>query len=54
MEILLPRREDNRMEFDKVTKHVKDNYGNPVGVANDSPVMDSQLYVVEWKDGQNK
>jgi hypothetical protein len=43
MEISLPRGEDNRMEFAKVTKRAKDNDGNPIGVANDNPIMDTRL-----------
>lgn len=54
MEISLPRGEDNRMEFAKVTKRVKDNDGNPIGVANDNPIMDSRLYIVEWNDGRTE
>jgi hypothetical protein len=54
MEVSLPRGEDNTMEFAKVTKRMRDNDGNPIGVANDNPILDTRLYEVEWHDGRRE
>jgi hypothetical protein len=39
-------------EFARVTKCMKDDKGNPVGVAHDNPIMDSRMCEVEFLDGQ--
>ena len=28
--------------------------GNPIGIANDNPILDSRIYVVEWSDGRTE
>jgi hypothetical protein len=38
------------MEFARVLKRKKDNDGNPIGIANDNPIFDSRVYIVEWSD----
>ena len=32
----------------KVTKRARDNAGNPVGRANDNPIIDTREYIVEF------
>ena len=34
----------------RVVKHLRDNDGNPVGRANDNPILDTCDYVVEFDD----
>jgi hypothetical protein len=54
MEIALPRGEDCRMEYARVTKRLCDNSGTPIGVANNNPVLDTWAYEVEWYDGHRE
>ena len=35
----------------RVVKRLRDNDGNPVGRANDNPILDTREYVVEFDDG---
>ena len=37
----------DRPEFARVNKILKDANGRPIGVANDNPMLDSQMYEVE-------
>jgi hypothetical protein len=54
MELSLPRGQDSTMEIARVFKRKKDSDGNPIGVANDNPILDSRMYVVEWSDGRTE
>jgi hypothetical protein len=38
-------------ELARVTKRLKDNNGNPIGIANANPILDTRLYEVEYCDG---
>ncbi len=38
-------------ELARVTKRLKDNEGNPIGTANNNPILDTRLYEVEYLDG---
>jgi hypothetical protein len=44
MELSLPRGQDNTMELARMLKRKKDNDGNPIGVANDNPILDARVY----------
>ena len=35
----------------KFCKLTRDNNGNPIGIANENPILDSREYVVEFKEG---
>jgi hypothetical protein len=50
MELALDR-DDTTPELAKVTKRMKDAAGNPIGTANDNPILDTRLYEVEYLDG---
>lgn len=54
MEIALPRGEDGAMQFAQVKKRKIDSDGVPIGVANDNPLFDNRVYVVEWLDGHTE
>ena len=41
-------------QFAKVTKRLKDHRGNPIGTANDNPILDTRLYEVEFADGHKQ
>ena len=47
--VLLPR--GNDMDQGRVRKYAHDNNGNPIGRANENPILHSREYVVEFKDG---
>ena len=38
----------------RVKKRKIDDDGIPVGVANDNPLLDNRVYVVEWLDGHTE
>ena len=50
MEIALPRDGDGP-EFARVKKRMRDNDGNPIGVANENPILDTRMFEVEFLDG---
>ena len=50
MQILLDRG-GNEPELAKVTKRLRDEDGNPVGVAHDNPLVDTRMYEIEYEDG---
>ena len=50
MELALPRG-DAGPEFARVTKRMKDQDGNPIGVPNKNPVLDTRMFEVEFSDG---
>jgi len=37
-------------EFARVTKRLKDHRGNPIGTANNNPILDTRMYEVEYAD----
>ena len=50
MELALPG-QDGEQQYAKVTKHLKDKDGLPIGTANDNPILDTRMYEVEYIDG---
>ena len=50
MELALDRG-DEQPSYAKVTKRMKDKDGNPIGTANENPILDSRIYEVEYEDG---
>ena len=44
-----PGRTEN--SFARVTKRMKDHAGNPIGIANTNPLLDTRIYEVEYEDG---
>ena len=50
MELALDRH-DNRPEFARVNKRLKDKDGRPIGIAADNPILDIRMYGVEYDDG---
>jgi hypothetical protein len=51
MGLSLDRRPGIEPEFARVTKRLRDKEGNPIGTANDNPILDTRLYEVEYLDG---
>ena len=49
MEIILPK--ENEMDKGRVTKRACDSNGNPLGTANNNPIIDNRQYIVEFSDG---
>ena len=49
IEIMLPRGDE--MSMGQVTKRACDIDGNPLGTANDNPILDTCQYIVEFADG---
>jgi hypothetical protein len=41
-------------EYAKVTKRLKDHRGNPIGTANNNPILDTRMYEVEFVDGHKQ
>ena len=35
-------------DFDRFTKHLKDENGLPIVTANDNPILDTRMYEVEY------
>ena len=50
MEISVDRN-DNRPEFTRVTKQLKEKDGLPIGTASENPILDTIMYEVEHADG---
>ena len=46
----LPRGADDVMARGKVVKRARDDAGNPVGRANNNPILDTREYVFEFED----
>ena len=42
---------DEEPKLDKVVKLMKDNKGNPTGMANKNPILDKIVYDIEFQDG---
>jgi hypothetical protein len=51
MGLAVDRRPGVAPEFARVTKRLCDTDGNPIGKANDNPILDTRLYEVEHLDG---
>ena len=51
MEVALDREGEKHQKIARVTKRLKDIHGNPIGTANDNPVLDNRIYEVEYADG---
>eukprot|EP00978_Attheya_sp_CCMP212_P026550 scaffold87549_cov65-Attheya_sp.AAC.4 len=54
MELGIPRGNDDKLEFAKVTKRAKDDEGNPMGKAHDNPLLDSRQYKVQFHNGDTE
>jgi hypothetical protein len=54
MEVNLPCGDENEMQRGRVTKRMKDNDGNPIGVSHANPLFDTRMYEVEWLDGHKE
>lgn len=50
MELALPRDGDGP-SLARVKKRLKDGDGNPIGVANNNPILDTRIFEVEFLDG---
>jgi hypothetical protein len=50
-QVLLPK--GDQMWLGTVRRQTKDANGNPVGRANNNPILDSRLYVDEFPDGES-
>jgi len=48
-EIMIPR--GGTMARGRVLGRKRDHYGNPIGRANDNPILDTRSYIVEFDDG---
>ena len=38
-------------KYARVKKQLKDNQGQPIGIASDNPILDTIMYEVEYQDG---
>ena len=47
--VLLPR--GNNMAQGRVRKRYRDKYGNPIGLSDENPILDSRNFVAVFKDG---
>ena len=50
MEIGLPKDGDFDLHRARVTKHMKDNEGKPIGTAHKNPLLDTRQYEVMYLD----
>ena len=50
MELALPQ-DKHGPDFARVNKGLRDHNGLPIGTANQNPILDSQMYEVEYQDG---
>ena len=48
--MVLPR-DGDRPDFAKVTKHLREKDGLPIARVHNSPIPDTIMYEVEYKDG---
>ena len=51
MELALPKGDDPNPQLVKVMKRLRDANGIPIGMANNSPILNSRMYEVEYQDG---
>jgi hypothetical protein len=54
MEANLPRGNTDDLKRGRVTKRMKDDGGQPIGVAHNNPLFDTRIYEVEWFDGHKE
>jgi hypothetical protein len=52
MKLAIPKDGDGP-EFAGVARRLRDKDGLSIGTANDSPMLDTRMYVVEFPDGHN-
>ena len=38
-------------KYARVENQLKDNQGQPIGIASDNPILDTRMYEVEYQDG---
>ena len=50
MELPIPIDGDGT-EFYQVMRSLRDKYGLPIGMASDSPILDTRMYEAEYPDG---
>ena len=50
MQVLLDRG-GNEPELARVTKRMRDDEGNPIGIAHENPIVDTRMYEIEYSDG---
>ena len=53
MEVAIDRG-DEYPELARVIKRLKDNDGNPIGISNKNPILDTRMYEVEFQDGHTE
>ena len=51
MELALPHGDEATPQYAKVTKRLRDANGIPIGTADNNPILDTQMYEVEFMDG---
>ena len=51
MELTVDRQQFDHPQRARVTKRLKDHRGNPIGTANDNPILDTRMYEVVFDDG---
>jgi len=54
MEIQADRADADFPQLGKVMKRLKDHRGNPIGTANDNPLLHTRMYEVEFVDGHKQ
>lgn len=54
MELSIPTGDGPHPKHARVTKRLKDHRGNPIGIPNDNPILDTRMYEVELIDGQKQ
>ena len=52
MELTLQQGDSLEPRLAKVTKRLKDANGIPIGMADQNPLLDTQMYEVEFADGE--
>jgi hypothetical protein len=53
MELAIDRG-DEYPELGRVVKRRKDKHGNPIGIANNNPILDTRIYQVEFQEGHSE
>ena len=51
MELGMPRGEDGEIEHAVVKRRAVDHLGEPIGIANNNPLLDTRQYDIEYLDG---
>ena len=52
MELAIPQGDSLEPRLARVTKRLKDANGQPIGLANENPILDTRMYEVEYLDGE--